>query len=163
VFLDRDGVINAKPPEGAYICTWQGFRLLPAVVDWIRLFNALGLLVVVVTNQRGVALGLVTEEDLAEIHRNMAVQLAQAGAFIDDIFCCPHDKDSCNCRKPKPGLILQAQRRWNIDLSQSLVIGDSEADREMAAACGMKYVCVRDGRIIGTLAGSSTRAGLQAL
>src|SRR5439155_2961276 len=76
LFLDRDGVINVKPPEGEYVRRWEEFQLIPAAVDWIRLFNAAGFLVVVVTNQRGVALGLMTLADVADIHARMTAELA---------------------------------------------------------------------------------------
>ena len=103
--MDRDGVINEKAPPGGYITSHQQFRLLPQAVEWIRLFNALDFLVIVVTNQRGVARGLMTEAELALIHQKMHHELAKHGARIDDIFYCPHDVDSCECRKPKPGMI----------------------------------------------------------
>ena len=149
VFLDRDGVINVKAPSGEYIRTWREFQLIPAIVDWIRLFNVLDFLVVVVTNQRGVAKQLVRPLDLAEIHRNMIEQLARGGARIDDVFACPHEEDSCDCRKPRPGLIFEAAEKWNIDISRSLMIGDSESDHQLAQNCGMPFVQVRHGRITG--------------
>lgn len=148
VFLDRDGVINASPAPGEYIRSWSEFRFLPGVSDWIRLFNVLGFLVIVVTNQRGIARGLVSATEVEEIHRRMREELAGAGARIDDVFCCPHEEGACECRKPKPGLILQASRKWNLDLAASLLIGDSEADRELARSCKLTFVRVHDGRII---------------
>ena len=148
VFLDRDGVINRKPPEGEYIRTWEEFHFIPGIADWIRLFNALGLLVVVVTNQRCVAKGLIRGENLEEIHRNMTRELAGAGARIDDVFCCPHEEGTCECRKPRPGMVLAAERKWNIDLAASLLIGDSELDRGLAEACGLTFVRVADGRVL---------------
>jgi len=150
VFLDRDGVINRKPPEGEYIRTWMEFHFLPGITDWIRLFNALGLLVLVVTNQRGVARGLVRSEDLEEIHRNMTEELSRHGARIDEVFCCPHEEGSCECRKPKPGLVLAAQQKWNIDLVGSVLLGDSDSDSRMAEACGLTFVRVHEGRVTET-------------
>jgi D-glycero-D-manno-heptose 1,7-bisphosphate phosphatase len=111
------------------------------------LFNALGYLVIVVTNQRGVARGLVQADALEQIHANMLRQIAEAGGRIDDIFVCPHERDSCNCRKPAPGMVLAAQQRWDIDLSASLLIGDSASDRELAHNCGLSFVGVEAGRI----------------
>lgn len=139
VFLDRDGVINEKAVPGDYIRSVQQFRLMPNIADWIRLFNALGLLVIVVTNQRGVARGLMTEEALSAIHKRMVDDLAIKHARIDDIFCCTHDEDSCECRKPKPGLVYSARDKWCIDLAQSLLLGDSESDRQLAVACGLSF------------------------
>lgn len=147
VFLDRDGVINLKARPGEYIRTWEEFRLIPAALDWIRLFNALDLLVIVVTNQRGVARGLVGQADLERIHENMRAELARAGARIDDILCCVHEEDTCNCRKPGTGMVLEAARKWDIDLGRSLMVGDSHTDRKLAEACGMRFVGVDEGKV----------------
>src|SRR5262249_53390626 len=151
VFLDRDGVINFKPAQGEYIRTWEEFRLIPTVLDWIRLFNALELLVVVITNQRGVTLGQVDPAELARIHDNMTRELLRLGARIDDIFCCIHEEGVCNCRKPRPGMVMEAARKWDIDLTQSVLIGDSARDRELAIACGMAFVAVNEGNVIGRI------------
>jgi histidinol-phosphate phosphatase family protein len=148
LFLDRDGVINVKPGDGGYVRTWDEFRFISAAVDWILLFNALDILVIVVTNQRGVARGLVRTEDLAEIHARMTAELARRGARIDDIFVCPHEEGTCDCRKPRPGLIREAQRRWDIDLSRSLLIGDSESDRQLAVNCGLRFLKAEGGHIV---------------
>src|SRR5579884_549407 len=103
VFLDRDGVINMKPPPGGYLRNAGEFRLAPNIAEWIRLFRALGFLVIVITNQRGVARGITAPPDLEAIHRRMVDEMETAGARIDDIFVCPHDEGECNCRKPQPG------------------------------------------------------------
>ena len=150
VFLDRDGVINAKAADGEYILRWEDFRLIPETVDWIKLFNALGFLVIVVTNQRAVAKGLLTGRELESMHDAMKAALWQAGAHIDDVLCCPHEEFTCECRKPKPGLVLQAQQRWDIDLGHSLMIGDSESDFALARTCGMRFIRVAHGRIVRT-------------
>jgi D-glycero-D-manno-heptose 1,7-bisphosphate phosphatase len=151
VFLDRDGVINFKPEPKAYIRTWAEFRLIPSVVDWIRLFNALDLLVIVVTNQRGVALGRIDPRELEHMHDNMKRDLLRLGARIDDIFCCVHEEEACNCRKPRPGMVMEAARKWDIDLKQSVLIGDSARDEELALACGMPFIAVHEGTVIGRL------------
>src|SRR5579871_670632 len=111
LFLDRDGVINAAPPPGEYIRHWDEFHLLPEVVAWIRLFKAAGYLVIVLTNQRGVSLGLYDEAQLRGLHEKMCAELAAHGAVIDDIFYCPHAEGACDCRKPLPGLVRQAQQK----------------------------------------------------
>ena len=152
VFLDRDGVINVKPTPGEYIRTWEEFRLIPEVVDWIRLFNALGLLVIVVTNQRGVARGIMKQSDLDRIHERMRAELARAGARIDDVFSCVHEEGACDCRKPKPGMVLEAAKRWDIDVGQSLMIGDSALDRKLAEICGMRFVAVDKGKVLEVIA-----------
>ena len=148
VFLDRDGVINVKARRGEYIRNWSEFHFLPNITDWIRLFNALGHLVIVVTNQRGIALGVIQDRDLEEIHREMVKELAQRGARIDDVFCCPHGEGTCNCRKPKPGLVLRAQEKFDIDLRRSLMIGDSASDEELARRCGLRFLSAENGRLV---------------
>jgi D-glycero-D-manno-heptose 1,7-bisphosphate phosphatase len=150
VFLDRDGVINMKPPEGGYLRDRSEFRLAPNIADWIRLFRALGFLVIVITNQRGVARGITRPADLEDIHRQMRAELAAAGAMLDDVFVCPHDEGMCDCRKPRSGLIEQARVKWDIDLSRSVVIGDSDVDRQLAANCGLRFIRVDEGRILET-------------
>ena len=147
VFLDRDGVSNEKPAPDEYIRSVGEFRLLPNIADWIRLFNALEFVVIVITNQRGVARGLMTEAVLASIHSHMLEELAAKGARIDDVFYCPHEENSCDCRKPKPGLVYAARDKWNIDLAHSLLLGDSDSDQQLAAACGIRFVRVLDGRL----------------
>lgn len=147
IFLDRDGVINVSPPKGDYIRNADEFRLIPEVVDWIRIFNALDYRVIVVTNQRGIALGLMTEDDLAAIHEKMRNELAARGARIDDVFYCPHGEGECDCRKPRPGMILEAVRKWDIDLDRSAMIGDSKRDEELARACGLRFIAVQDGKV----------------
>lgn len=148
VFLDRDGVINENAAPHDYIRSWNQFRFLPNIAGWIRIFNALDFLVIVITNQRGIARGLMTRESVDEIHSNMIAELAEQGARIDDVFMCPHEEASCNCRKPKPGMLIEAQAKWNIDLAGSLFIGDSDSDEALALGCGVRFLRVRDGRIV---------------
>jgi histidinol-phosphate phosphatase family protein len=155
LFLDRDGVVNVKPPEGEYVRTWDEFRLIPAAVDWVRLFNAAGHLVVVVTNQRGVARGLMRLEDVADIHARMTAELARRGARIDGVLVCPHEEGACDCRKPRPGLVREAQRRWDIDLGRSLLVGDSESDRQLAVNCGLRFLLARGGHIVEAVTGGT--------
>jgi D-glycero-D-manno-heptose 1,7-bisphosphate phosphatase len=150
LFLDRDGVVNAAPPAGEYIQRWDEFRLLPEVVSWIRLFKAAGYIAIVITNQRGIALGRHTESDLRALHERMRAELAAQGAILDDIFYCPHAEGACDCRKPLPGMVIEAQRKWDIDLGASLLIGDGERDRLLAERCGIPFVLVRDGCVVET-------------
>jgi histidinol-phosphate phosphatase family protein len=140
VFLDRDGVINEKAPEHDYIRDWSQFRFLPNVADWIRIVNALDYLVIVVTNQRGIARGMMSRDAVDGIHAKMIGELARIGARIDDVFVCPHENDVCECRKPKPGLVRQAQEKWDIDIARSLMIGDSDDDAELAQGCGLRFL-----------------------
>jgi D-glycero-D-manno-heptose 1,7-bisphosphate phosphatase len=155
-FLDRDGVINVSPARGDYVRTWEEFRLIPEAVEWIRLFRALDLLVIVVTNQRGVSRGLIDLAELNRIHANMQAELAQLGARVDDVFCCPHEENTCDCRKPRPGLVRQAARKWNIDVRRSILLGDSACDRQLAENCGMHFVGVREGHVLRQLGGNAT-------
>src|SRR2546423_11405122 len=109
-FLDRDGTINRAAAPGEYIESWREFELLPRVPKAIRLLREAGLRVVVVTNQRGIALGRMSAEDVADIHSRMGAELERLGAPIDAVYCCPHEKGSCDCRKPNPGMLIQAAR-----------------------------------------------------
>lgn len=154
VFLDRDGVINEKPPPHEYVRNWSEFHFLPNIVDWIRLFNALDYIVIVISNQRGIARGIMPAHDVEDIHRKMTSELARNGALLHDIFYCPHEDGTCNCRKPLPGLVIEAQKKWDIDLTDSLLIGDSDADAELASNCGVRFLRVANGRVIGTASGS---------
>lgn len=147
VFIDRDGVINVKQPDGQYVCRWDQFAWIPETIDWIRLFNSLGFLVIVVTNQRAVARGLMTIQTLNAIHKCMTEELAKRGAILDDVMVCPHEVNACECRKPMPGMIYAARDKWDIDLSQSIMIGDSDSDRQLAENCGLRFVGVSDGTI----------------
>lgn len=148
VFMDRDGVINERAALHEYIRDWREFRCLPNIADWIRIFNVLDFLVIVVTNQRGIARGMMTRDAVDEIHHRMIAGFAARRARIDDVFVCPHEEGSCDCRKPKPGLVLQAQAKWNIELGASLLIGDSDEDEALAFTCGMRFLRVHGGRLI---------------
>ena len=131
VFLDRDGVLNRKMPEGQYVTGWGHFELLDGVPEAIARLNQAGLRVLVVTNQRGVALGLYSAADVDAIHAQLQQTLAQYGAHIDGFYFCPHDKRECNCRKPLPGLFEQAQAQFpEIEPESSLIVGDSLSDIE---------------------------------
>src|SRR5215472_4532023 len=115
-FLDRDGVINRKPPDGQYVTGWKEMEFLPGTVEAIRLLNAAGFRVILVTNQRCVAKGLITVADLDSIHMQMCDTLGHAGATIDSIYICPHEKHPpCSCRKPAPGMLYEAARAHSID------------------------------------------------
>lgn len=142
-FLDRDGVINRKAPEGQYVTVWEDFRVLPGVVEGITLLNRAGFFVIVVTNQQCVAKGLMTVADLEKMHQQMVDYLARAGAKIDAIYCCPHAVGQrCNCRKPAPGMLLDAAKSSGIELPASWMIGDSDIDVEAGKNAGCKTVRV---------------------
>lgn len=139
VFLDRDGTINAKAPEGEYVTGPERVRLLPGAASAIRRCNELGALVIVVTNQRGISRGRMSEEDLEAVHARLAALIAQqAGGRVDAFLHCPHDEGECDCRKPRPGLLRQALRRFpEIDLSRSVLIGDAPSDVEAGRRLGV--------------------------
>jgi D-glycero-D-manno-heptose 1,7-bisphosphate phosphatase len=154
VFLDRDGVINQRPPEGDYVTRWEDFHILPRVAEGVALLNHAGFSVLVVTNQRCIAKGLMTEADLQKMHERMTDVLAQAGAKIDATFYCPHEIDPrCDCRKPAPGMLLSAASSRGIDLGKSWMIGDSDNDVEAGRSAGCKTA-----RVIATDATSRERA-----
>lgn len=140
IFLDRDGVINV--PTGiphTYITKWDNFIFLPKVPDAIRLLNDSGFRVVVVTNQRGVARGALTSNELEAIHSKMLHELSLDNAHIDNIYACEHE-GGCACRKPLPGLLVQADNDCTVDKSKSFMIGDSETDILAAHAFGIKSI-----------------------
>ena len=142
-FLDRDGVINKKAPGDGYITRGEDFQLLPGVADAIALLNRAGFLAIVVTNQRGIARGLLSLDGLAQIHAKMTTKLAAAGARLDAIYFCPHDKEPpCTCRKPAPGMLLAAAAEHHIDLPNSWMIGDSESDREAGKRAGCRTITI---------------------
>ena len=138
-FLDRDGVINRKADGDNYITRWEDFHFLPEVADGIKLLNRAGWSVIVISNQRCVAKGLLSIEMLEAMHRRMSEELGAAGAKVDGIYYCPHEKDaSCHCRKPEPGMLLAAAKEHQIDLRSSWMIGDSETDVEAGRRAGCR-------------------------
>lgn len=147
IFLDRDGTINKYV---GFLTKPEQFELLPGVAEAIKIINKSGYLAIVVTNQPVIARGDCTWEELQQIHDKMETELGKEGAFLDAIYICPHHKDKgfegerpeykydCNCRKPKPGLLLQAADDFNINLSQSVMIGDSDNDVKAGINAGCK-------------------------
>jgi len=141
VFLDRDGVINRKLNEGEYVSTWERFELLPGVEDALALLNRTGRTVIVVTNQRGIALNLYTAHDVEEIHNRLQAHLALHGAHVDAFYYCPHDNDECSCRKPSTGLFRKAFLDFlGSSAANSAVIGDSLSDIQAGKALGMRTI-----------------------
>jgi D-glycero-D-manno-heptose 1,7-bisphosphate phosphatase len=139
IFLDRDGVINKKAPDGDYVVRWEDFRFLDGIVEAISEINKAGIRLIVVTNQRCVAKGLITLTDLESLHRRMFEFLAERGAVIDAIYFCPHELDlNCRCRKPAPGMLLDAANDHDLQLTNSWMVGDSQADIEAGKRAGCK-------------------------
>ncbi len=142
VFLDRDGVICY---DVHYMSSPDQFRLMPGVGEGIRKLNEAGFLVIVVTNQSGLRRGLITEENLKKIHERMIRELSSYGARIDDIYVCPClPEEDCDCRKPKPGMILEAAKKHNIELSSSYMIGDKQIDADAGKAAGCKTILITE-------------------
>jgi D-glycero-D-manno-heptose 1,7-bisphosphate phosphatase len=141
VFLDRDGVINVKAPEGEHVTSWERFEFLPGALKGLRLLAEAGRPVVIVTNQRGIARGHMSEADLADIHARMSAAVAEAGGRIDAIYHCPHE-GGCECRKPGTALFERAARDLDLDLEASAVVGDRAHDMDAAARIGALRVLV---------------------
>lgn len=150
VFLDRDGTMIE---EVNYLSSPEQVRLIPGTVEAIRRWNGLGVKVVVVTNQAGVARGYFPESRVAEVHSHLSAVLAEGGATIDAYYHCPHHPDhgvgefriDCDCRKPAPGMLLWAARDLGIDLTRSWMIGDKLSDLWAGAAVGCRTLLVRTG------------------
>lgn len=151
IFLDRDGTINKYV---GFLRNIDDFELLPGVTEAIRIINASGYLAIVVTNQPVIARGEVTYDQLQEIHNKMETLLGAEGAYLDAIYFCPHHphkgyegevselKIECDCRKPKPGMLLRAADDFNIDLSKSWMVGDGENDIKAGKAAGCRTALV---------------------
>jgi D-glycero-D-manno-heptose 1,7-bisphosphate phosphatase len=146
IFLDRDGVLNEKMPDGSYVTAWADFRVLPGVPEAVARLNHAGLRIIVVSNQRGIALGLYSEADVAAIHAKLQDSLRVQAAHVDAFYFCPHDKEQCNCRKPLPGMFEQAMRDFpEITASTSAMVGDSLSDIEFGKRLGMRTVFIDGG------------------
>lgn len=154
IFLDRDGTMNVSK---GFISKADDLELIPGTIDAIKAINKSGALAIVITNQPVIARGECSFEELHNIHNKLKTLLGEKGAFVDDIFYCPHHPDKgfegevpelkfdCECRKPKTGMIEEAVRKYNIDLSKSYMVGDSTMDLETARNAGIKSVLVNTG------------------
>jgi D-glycero-D-manno-heptose 1,7-bisphosphate phosphatase len=150
VFLDRDGVINRLRSD--YVLSWDTFEFLPGAIEAIRMLSVAGMRVVVVTNQRAVARGLLRPAELTHIHENLRAEIAASGANIDAVYYCPHDKGVCACRKPQVGMFMQAQHDFpDIDFHRSVVIGDSLSDMQAGQSLGCRLLLVTETGCAGRL------------
>ena len=150
VFFDRDGTINIYK---GFITSAEDLELIPGIAEVIKRINESGYLTIVITNQPVIARGECTLEELDMIHKKMETLLGIQGAYIDDLFYCPHHPDKgfkgeraeykidCDCRKPKPGLLYQAAEKYNISLKDSYFIGDDERDMEAGRCAGC--ICIK--------------------
>jgi len=152
VFLDRDGVINKKAPEHDYIKSWEEFEFLPGALEALRLLAEADYRVYVVSNQRGIARGLMTEAHLAEINTKMTEEIKRHGGRVDGVYYCPHsDDDNCFCRKPSPGLFYRAARDHHLDLTKTVMIGDSKTDVQAAEAARVRGILIKEGELFSAV------------
>jgi D-glycero-D-manno-heptose 1,7-bisphosphate phosphatase len=146
VILDRDGVLNEKPPRAEYVRRPEDFIWLPGARDALAMFAEAGWRVVIISNQAGIARDVMTAADLEAVHQHMCGETEAAGGHIERIYVCPHGWDeACDCRKPSPGLLFQAQRDLHLDLTRTFFIGDDERDLEAARAAGCPAALVSPG------------------
>lgn len=137
IFLDRDGVINRNPPNWGYVRTWEEFDFIPNTLKALRDLTGNGYRIIVVTNQAGIGRGLFSEDNLKDIHSRMVVDIRNAGGSIDAIYYCPHHPEAgCECRKPKPGMLIRAALEHNIELPNAYLMGDSTTDIEAGQRAG---------------------------
>ena len=142
ILLDRDGVINRRILKG-YVTSWEQFEFLPQVLDALRHLTESGYSVIVVSNQACVSKGLTSSETLADITLRFVEEVKRNGGYIDGVYYCPHqDDDGCECRKPKPGLLLQAQREHRFAFADTFLVGDSQRDLMAACLVGCRAILV---------------------
>jgi D,D-heptose 1,7-bisphosphate phosphatase len=143
IFLDRDGVINKKPPKADYVKKWEEFEFLPGVIDGLKILSQNNYDIYVVSNQPGIARGMMAKNDLILIQENLEKELKKNNIIINGFYYCLHGwDDNCECRKPKPGLLFQAAREHNIDLTKTIFIGDDERDLQAGEAADIKTFLV---------------------
>jgi len=145
IILDRDGVLNVKQPRACYVTTPEQFQWIPGSREAVKLFTDAGYLIFLITNQAGIARGVMTEDDLERVHATMLADLRDIGANIDAIYYCPHGWDEgCSCRKPAPGMLFTAQREFDLNLQKAVFIGDDERDMEAGLRAGCPSILVTD-------------------
>ena len=152
VFLDRDGVINEDRAD--YVKSWEEFRFIRGVRPALRRLREAGIPVMIITNQSAVNRGLISSERLKFIHKKMQQAIRRSGGHISGIYYCPHRPDEdCPCRKPKPGLLVQAARERGLDLKRSIFVGDTWRDLEAGRQADCRVVLVESGQGRGSIAG----------
>lgn len=143
IFLDRDGTLDVRPPKACYVEKPEDFIWLPGAKEAIKKLKDAGYFIILVSNQAGIAMGRMTDEDVALVNEKMQDDLLAIGACIDAIYYCPHGWDStCSCRKPKPGMLYQAQKDYSINLPECYLIGDDERDIQTAENADVKGILV---------------------
>jgi histidinol-phosphate phosphatase family protein len=160
VILDRDGVLNRKPPQASYVRSWDEFEWITGAKEAIALLTQHGYRLIVVSNQAGIGRGVMSEEDLARVHERMLAEVAESRGAIEAIYHCPHDwNDGCECRKPRPGMLLQAQRDFDLNLSRVVFLGDDERDAQAADAAGCRSLLVSSDKSLLDLARELVSSG----
>ncbi len=159
ILLDRDGVINYDSPD--FIKSPDEWRDIPGSLEAIALLNKAGIKVAIASNQSGLARGYFTEKTLQKIHQKMLSELEKHGGHIDKIFYCPHGpNDNCECRKPKPGMLLEAFKYFNITSEEACFAGDSQRDIDAAKAAGCAAILITENhkllQFVQTLLGKSS-------
>ena len=146
IFLDRDGVIN-RTPIHRYVDSWEAFGFLPGVLKALRRLRRAQEIVVVVSNQSGVGRGILSSSRLRDITQKMCRKIQASGGKIHAVYYCTHPPENgCSCRKPRPGMLIKAAKRFSIDLTRSLVIGDQETDILLGRHAGCQTILVLTGR-----------------
>jgi D-glycero-D-manno-heptose 1,7-bisphosphate phosphatase len=162
ILVDRDGVLNRRPERAHYVRSWRDFEWLDGARDGLRLLTCAGFLVIVATNQPGIGRGIMAVAELEEIHDHMRADAAAAGGEIAAVYYCPHDwSAACACRKPQPGLLYQAQRDFDLDLSRVHLVGDDERDGAAAIAAGCRPILMSNGRTLADIADEVVSARLR--
>lgn len=152
IFLDRDGVINAKPKNADYVKSWGEFKFLPGAIEALQIFTKKGYQLYIVTNQAGIGRGIMSESDLASIHERLISELTAYGIWLSGVYYCPHNWDAgCECRKPNPGMFFSAAAENHIDLSKSFFIGDDECDLQAGESAGVKTYLVGAGGLLDAI------------
>ena len=161
LFLDRDGTINRKRPEGDYVKSCEEFEFLPNALAGLRRMAASGARMICVTNQRGIARGRMTEGALMDIHRRMLDVVREAGGRIDAVYYCPHEAGQCDCRKPRIGLFQRARIDFpDIDFADSLVVGDAMSDMVAASRLGCSSALVATPETAATIRQTAAGQGI---
>jgi D-glycero-D-manno-heptose 1,7-bisphosphate phosphatase len=160
IFVDRDGVINRKAAEGAYVTSLAELHLIDGSIDALARLSRSGRRVIIATNQQGIAKGLIDQEDLNMIHSTISAAVQSAGGQLTEILVCPHLDGTCRCRKPGVGLFeLAKELHPEIDLEDSVMIGDSQSDMEAAHSIGARAIRVADNPLTTRAPGTPIEVG----
>lgn len=150
IFIDRDGVINKDPggwTKAGYVTEWKDFHFVPGTLEALRILKDKGIKVIVASNQGGVNKGFYTKERLNRINSLMLKEIRKSGADIEEVFYCIHrDEDNCNCRKPKPGMLETAAKKYGINPKETYFVGDDKKDIIAGKKIGCKTVLVLSGK-----------------